>query len=170
MIIVRDMVLEDCAAVASIHVRGWQATYRGIMPDSFLDSLTIEQRTERWKNNFARNNSMNLVAEKTGRVMGFGGGGANRSLDVAPHLAHELWALYADPDCWGQGVGAAMLSEFSRRIQAPYLVWVATENLVGRKFYTRMGGQLLSLTKNEEVGGTQVPHVAFEFTKLSCAP
>lgn len=163
MIIVRDMVLEDCAAVASIHVRGWQAAYRGIMPDAFLDSLTIEQRTERWRNNFARNNSMNLVAERAGQVLSFGGGGVNRTLEKIPHLQHELWALYADPNHWGEGAGAAILNEFARRVQAPYLVWVATENHPARKFYTRMGGRLLSHTKDEEVGGALVPHVAMEF-------
>lgn len=163
MIIVRDMVLADCPAVASIHVRGWQATYRGIMPDSFLDALDITQRTERWQSNMGRNNSMNLVAERDGQIIGFGGGGVNRSLDLVPHLPSELWALYADPNLWGQGAGRAIMTEFATRVKSPYLVWVATQNHAARKFYERMGGQPLSYTKNEEVGGAQVPHVALQF-------
>jgi len=164
MIIVRDMVLGDSASVASIHVRGWQAAYRGIMPDAFLDSMDSTQRTERWRSTVIRNNSMNLVAERDGQVFGFGGGGVNRTLEKIPHLQHELWALYSDPDHWGQGAGAAIMNEFARRIQASYLVWVATENHPARKFYTRMGGRLLSHTKDEEVGGVLVPHVALEFS------
>lgn len=163
MIIVRDMELADCPAVASIHVRGWQAAYRGMMPDSFLDSLDISQRTERWQNNLGRNNCMNLVAEQDGQIMAFGGGGVNRSLSIVPHLPNELWALYTDPNLWGQGAGRAIMTEFATRIQTPYLVWVARENHPALKFYARMGGKQLTHTKNEEVGGGQVPHVALEF-------
>lgn len=164
MILVRDMGLDDSAAVASIQVRGWQAAYRGIMPDAFLDSMDITQRTERWRNTVLRNNSLNLVAERAGQVLGFGGGGANRTLEKIPHLQQELFALYADPDHWGAGIGGAILKEFARRVKAPYLVWVASENHPALRFYARMGGRLLSHTKDEEVGGAFVPHVALEFS------
>jgi len=36
MQIVRDARAEDAAAIAEVHVRAWQAAYRGLMPEDFL--------------------------------------------------------------------------------------------------------------------------------------
>lgn len=162
--IVRKMTLQDCEVVASIHVRGWQAAYRGIMDQAFLDALDISQRAERWRSYFNTGISrMNLVVEKDGKILAFGGGGANRTPDLVPEATGELWALYTDPDCWGHGCGTALLKEFRRCLGTSYCVWAARDNLVGIKFYEKNGGKLLSVTKNEEVGGASVPHVAFLF-------
>jgi hypothetical protein len=46
--IVRPATVEDAPAIAAIHVRVWQYAYRGIVPDSFLDSLSSERRTDQW--------------------------------------------------------------------------------------------------------------------------
>ncbi|HEY1808803.1 MAG TPA: hypothetical protein VGG42_09585 [Acidobacteriaceae bacterium] len=32
----------DAMAAARVHVRSWQAAYRGLMPDAFLDQLRPE--------------------------------------------------------------------------------------------------------------------------------
>lgn len=39
----------DCAAIASILVKSWQAAYRGIMPNELLDGLSVQQREEGWR-------------------------------------------------------------------------------------------------------------------------
>jgi GNAT superfamily N-acetyltransferase len=161
--LVREMVLADCSAVASIHVRGWQATYRGIMPDEFLNALSIEQRTERWQGNLARSNSLNLVAEEAGKILAFGGGAQNRTPDLVKDAPFELWALYADPDHWKQGAGFQLFSDFARRIGGAFVIWVARDNHIGRRFYERVGCRLQTATKDEEVGGVQVPHVAYVY-------
>ena len=164
MIIVRDMLVSDCDAIASIHVRGWQTAYQGIMEQSFLDALNVKQRGERWRQNLAAGNCpINLLAEADGKVLAFGGGGHNRTLDVVPEVTGELWALYTDPQCWGSGAGTALFKEFSHRIGHSFCIWVATENKIGRKFYEKMGARLHIASKLEEVGGTAVPHVAYTY-------
>lgn len=38
---VREMTLGDCDRVSEIRVRGWQSAYRGLMPQSYLDALSV---------------------------------------------------------------------------------------------------------------------------------
>ena len=45
--LIRPMTLADCERVGTIHTIGWQAGYRGILPDAFLDGLSVQDRIER---------------------------------------------------------------------------------------------------------------------------
>jgi hypothetical protein len=40
-------------ALAQIHVAAWQAAYRGVMADAFLDGLDVRQLAERWRQTLA---------------------------------------------------------------------------------------------------------------------
>jgi hypothetical protein len=40
---VRPATPDDADAIASVHVRSWQAAYRGIVPDAMLDALSIQR-------------------------------------------------------------------------------------------------------------------------------
>lgn len=46
---VRTARLKDAFALGSLHVRAWRHAYRGLMPDSLLDSLDEQQRIEQWR-------------------------------------------------------------------------------------------------------------------------
>ncbi|HUF94538.1 MAG TPA: hypothetical protein VMO52_00495 [Acidimicrobiia bacterium] len=46
----RTPEVRDAADLGSVHVRAWQAAYRGgLMPDEYLESLSAEQRAEMWR-------------------------------------------------------------------------------------------------------------------------
>ena len=45
----RRATVDDAPAIAGVHVRTWQAAYRGLMPQALLDSLTFERRRGWWK-------------------------------------------------------------------------------------------------------------------------
>jgi len=45
---VRRAVTADAPRIADLHVRGWQAGYRGLLPQSLLDALDPAQRVPRW--------------------------------------------------------------------------------------------------------------------------
>ena len=47
--LIRDAVDADADAVATIHHRGWVETYRGLLPDPYLDELTLEACLARWR-------------------------------------------------------------------------------------------------------------------------
>ena len=60
---VRSANLDDCAAIAAVHVRAWRAAYRGHMPDEFLDRLDIGERTEMWRKLSVKPGRVLLVLE-----------------------------------------------------------------------------------------------------------
>jgi hypothetical protein len=48
MVHVRPARPDDAAAVAGVHVRSWQAGYRGLLPDAYLEALRPEDRMDRY--------------------------------------------------------------------------------------------------------------------------
>jgi hypothetical protein len=44
----REAVCADAAGIARVHVASWQTTYRGIVPDAYLDGLTPQNRQRMW--------------------------------------------------------------------------------------------------------------------------
>lgn len=95
-LLIRDAGPADADAVASIHVRSWQAAYRGLIDQAFLDALSIADRAERWRGIFADPHPLTLgtlVAERDGTILGWTSFGASRDAEPAslaePHERPE---------------------------------------------------------------------------------
>ncbi|MFF8673649.1 GNAT family N-acetyltransferase [Streptomyces sp. NPDC015242] len=139
------MTLADCDRVAEIRVRGWQHAYRGMIPQSYLDGLSVAEDAERRRTHLAQADSgvVNLVAEDTeGEVVGWACHGPYREGEVRTADA-ELYALYVHPDHLGRGAGQALLAQSVSRCAAAghgrLLLWVLKENVRARRFYERAG-------------------------------
>ena len=46
---IRPARMEDVSEIAVVHVRSWQAAYRGLLPQACLDGLDPAQRTGQWE-------------------------------------------------------------------------------------------------------------------------
>lgn len=103
---IRPAVPGDAAAIARAHVASWQAAYRELLPPAFLDTLSVAERTELWRNSLAKKVPV-LIAEQDGEVAGFIALGPCRDQDAQPGI-WEIWALYLAPGCWSQGAGRAL--------------------------------------------------------------
>ncbi len=145
-LVVREADIEDAPAVAGIHVRAWLAAYRGLMPDEWLDDVTVEQRTQSWSEILAgaRDPGSTLVGEEAGvGVVGFCSVSLPcRDEDAGPGTA-EISALYIEPSRWRAGVGRALLAEALARLRAAewseVTLWVLAGNSPARAFYERFG-------------------------------
>ena len=51
--IIRDATLDDALGIAQVHVTTWKSGYRGLVPDSRLESLSVPLRAERWRKSLA---------------------------------------------------------------------------------------------------------------------
>ena len=84
-----------------------------------------------------------MLAEAGGRLIGFVDFGVCRDEDVAPGLVGELFAIYVRPDCWGRGVGLALMHEARTRLQrdgfGEVVLWVIEGNRRAIGFYERLG-------------------------------
>ena len=80
----RPAVPGDAMAVARVHVRAWQAAYRGMMPDGYLAGLRPEDRAQRYR--FASEDVRDpatVVAIEDETICGFATTGPARDPDVA---------------------------------------------------------------------------------------
>jgi hypothetical protein len=46
---VRVAGVEDAPAIANINLSSWLHAYRGIVPDTELDSMDVDSLTDQWK-------------------------------------------------------------------------------------------------------------------------
>ena len=48
-VVIRPARVKDALAIARVHIESWRATYPGIVPQHYIDSLNVEVFTERWR-------------------------------------------------------------------------------------------------------------------------
>ena len=167
---IRPADAADAVALARVHVRSWQTSYRGIVPDEFLDTLDqqLPVREERWRQLFGRaDRELVHVAEAEGAgVVGFARGGPAR----APHfgLDGELGALYLLREHQRHGLGRALVAAHAKALVAAgyrsMFVWVLTAN-PARSFYERLGGTRLG-TATDRVAGERLEETAYGWRDL----
>ncbi|MBO0511222.1 GNAT family N-acetyltransferase [Streptomyces beijiangensis] len=164
---IRDMTADDCHAVATVRVRGWQFAYAGLMPQPYLDALDIEAQAARRREVFegGRGKVVNVVAERDGEVIGWGCCGPYREDDGSPTADGELYALYLLPEHLSTGVGRALAAELTARAATagfPVLrLWVLKENARARRFYEKAGFAADGAEEPFEVDGVLVPEVRY---------
>jgi ribosomal protein S18 acetylase RimI-like enzyme len=160
---VRHARVEDAAALGRVHVRAWQAAYRGQLPDGYLDGLRAEERAAGWERGLQRDRARDpvLVAERDARVVGFAVVGAAED----PRGAGELYAINVDPDHWGTGAGRALLlaaqAELARLGYGEAVLWVLPGNRRARRFYQAAGWVADGAERSAEVQGVVVPEVRY---------
>jgi L-amino acid N-acyltransferase YncA len=162
-VVVRRATVDDAPAIAAIHVRAWQAAYRGIVPAAFLESLSVEDREARWRKNFADQASTMYVAEEPDGVVGWASVGGCRDPD-ATRATGELWAIYVAPSRWHHGVGRALWVRGKSHLEAAgfssVVVWVLEDNRPARRFYEAVGfAAEPDQTKVIEIGGAGLREV-----------
>jgi ribosomal protein S18 acetylase RimI-like enzyme len=161
---VRQASLDDARSIARVHVEAWRAAYRDLMPDAVLDefagsatdrasrSAALDAREARWRDNLVKTapDRRTAVCEKEGSIVGFATAGPGR----ASPIHGEIWAIYAAPDAWGQGVGRALLDDglaflAARGFDAIEL-WVLEGNLRAIRFYEIAGFRFDGAKKTED--------------------
>ncbi len=116
--VVRVAAPADAAAIARVRVDAWRSTYRGMIPDAYLDGMSVAESEAHWRRilQAAPGRFSVFVAVEGYEVVGFAAG-------------HVL-----DPPKLGcdAGHGATAL-----------LTWVIAGNRPARAFYEALGAELL---------------------------
>ena len=142
---IRQATLRDAKEIANVHVDSWRTTYRGIISDSYLNSLSYEQRIELWKRNVADEENYIVAAEnEDGEIVGFGTAGKrpeNKEWNTG-----DLTSIYLLEAYQGKGIGKLLLTElfryFTKRGYEKVFVEVLEENKT-RHFYEYYGAVLV---------------------------
>jgi GNAT superfamily N-acetyltransferase len=165
-----DMLLrlaepEDAIAVAGVHVRSWQAAYRKLLPDDYLDQLRPEDRAEKY--DFATLDPAKprtIVAAEEGLIHGFATTAPSRDPDLPGD--GELCALYVDPEYWGRGMGLALVTAarahlFEVGFRNAFL-WVLAGHARAERFYRIDRWAPDGLQRTDSVWGITVNEVRYQ--------
>jgi ribosomal protein S18 acetylase RimI-like enzyme len=158
----------DARTIAEVHVRSWQAAYRGVVTDEFLDSLDVDRRAEMIEGAIRDESKGLLVAEQDGHVAGF-------SMLAASYDEGwgEVLAIYASPDHWGVGVGYELMAASVEWLQEQgyqrAMLMVLENNPRARTFYERQGWSLGKRIRIENIGGRDLTEVRYEKDPLDAA-
>jgi len=155
---IREADPRDADQIAQVHVRSWQAAYRGLISQEVLDTMSVAKRAETWSEIIATPAPLHislLVAERGDRVIGWASLGAGR--DPGLQAQGEVYGIYVDPDEWSTGCGHALLLAAEQRIaeaghDTAYL-WVLDGNSRADTFYARHGWTEDGSTKTDERAG-----------------
>jgi len=114
----------DEAAAIALWLRSWQAAY------PLLDfAARRDWWRERWRNELVPSAKI-VIAETDGEMIGF--------VTVDPRTRY-LDQLVVAPQCWGSGVGAALIAEAKRLSPSGLDLDVNTDNARAIRFYVREG-------------------------------
>lgn len=104
---VRPATQRDAKAIAEIHVNARQAAFKAVVPGEKLPPLSVEKSQAYWREAIEFAEPQVYVAVDDGQVVGFVGFDRSRD-NKTPPTTGEIWAIYAAPSHWGQGVGLAL--------------------------------------------------------------
>jgi GNAT superfamily N-acetyltransferase len=170
-IVVRPAGADDARSIAEINVAGWRAAYRGLMPDEFLDSLSVDQRELAWRSRLESGEDAGdpaWVAELNGAPIGYLASGPPRDDDVEASSA-EIYAVYVAPDRWRAGAGRRLMetaaSEWWRRGATSLRLWVLEGNSGARAFYESLGWVADGSRKSFDMGGFATVEVRYRLAR-----
>lgn len=159
MIRIRPARVDEAGALATVHVQSWQAAYGGLIPQGYLDNLSVARRQDGWKRILAATawpSMGTLVAEVDGRVVAFVSISPSRDEDQDSARVGEVTSIYALPEEWGRGVGRALMnSAIATLIEAGFssaTLWVLAGNARARRFYESCSWRPDGAMKQEDRG------------------
>ena len=164
--LVRRASRGDLLAVAQVHVLTWQTCYRGLMPDAFLDGLSVSEREASWQKFLEQPQRVLLVCRAERKTVGFASFGMTRDSDRDPASVGELYAIYVVPEFWGRGCGRALWQRARKDLLragfSEVTLWVLEANARAREFYQRQGFHRdPAASKEAHVSGVKLPEVRY---------
>jgi GNAT superfamily N-acetyltransferase len=148
MLTIRPAEVDDASAIARVHVETWRSTYDGIIPQHYLDSMTVQNRTIVWVRLLERSGPgfTTLVSEDHDhQIIGFVSGGPLRHRD--DRYQAEISSLYVlrshHRESHGRRLFLAAADRMAKRGLNGLFVWVLADN-PWRGFYETLGGELVS--------------------------
>ena len=134
--------LENAYDVAYIHVNSWKAAYKGIVPDEYLNGLSVEKSAQKFKEIKAKgiaHHYLMYVDKRPSGVLVY-----SKSFDEdTDEGTADIGAIYFLPEYWGKGLGTKLMdfgiSEIKKAGYNAVTLWVLEQNIRARKFYEKKG-------------------------------
>ena len=169
-LIIRNILPEEIYEYSSCNISSWRSGYKGIIPDDFLDNLSVEEKAEKTRKymNESEGNPY-YCAVYDNKIIG------NlviiKSRDEDKTNTGEIVAFYLLEEFWGKGYGREMMDfAIEKLTNAGYdeiILWVLEENKRARRFYEKCGF-VFDGTKKEIIIGKPLIEVRYTLKFQSC--
>jgi ribosomal protein S18 acetylase RimI-like enzyme len=124
----RKANLKDSTGLAYVHVHSWRTTYEGIVSHEYLQSLSIEEREQKWVQILSGSHHTYVCEVDDGKIVGFVSFGKERSGE----FEGELYAIYLLEEYQGKGIGKELFGIAATGLKKQgynsMWVWVLKEN------------------------------------------
>lgn len=140
----RPATPDDAEAIETVRIATWKACYRGIVPDDYLDSLTVKSSRVAGLRTAIDRAEMggSLVAVAGSRTVAMGSAGPPQDGRLQKGIG-EILAVYVLPDWQGRGVGRALLERLTYGLRAlgyrSAILWTLRDRGATRRFYEANG-------------------------------
>jgi GNAT superfamily N-acetyltransferase len=168
---IRQVALEDAKEIASVGIKTWQTSYRGIFPGEKLDDMTWKDNTVKWTNIIREelknpDVEMFVVEDSHNKIIGYAGGGIYTTDSL---YDCEIARIYIIEEYQHIGIGRRLFNKlldfFLSKNWNTMIIWVLKDS-VYRSFYDKMGGTP-SKTMMYEKWGTQYDLVGYVWKNIS---
>jgi GNAT superfamily N-acetyltransferase len=158
-LVVRRARPADAAAIARVQVQSWHETYTGIIPQPYLDQLSVLTEERKWRRTLS-SGGWAFIAEWDQTMVGFGSGGLSR---VRRDITGEIYVLYVLSEYQGRGIGRALFDvchyELGRCGHHGLLIWVLADN-PACGFYEHLGG-VIAGENRAHIAGARLRELAY---------
>lgn len=170
--LIRKAKISDANILAKIRVDAWRTTYKGIVSDEYLNSLSYTEQEKRWINTItnAENDKKSIfVAEdNVNGIVGFTTFGGERNEDSL--YQGELYAIYILKEHQNRGIGKLLFNSVVENLNNmnynSMIIWALEQNIKACRFYELMGG----IRVNEQyitIGDDTLKEVAYGWNNLN---
>ena len=140
-IFIRKVLPKEAPEFAVNQIACWQASYRGIISDQYLNNMSIDDMTERNRLILSDDSYVCYCMEHNKKMIGRLV--ISKSRDEDKPDAGEIAAMYLIDAYWGKGYGRQMMDFSIRELKRigydEVFIWVLETNGRGRRFYERCG-------------------------------
>lgn len=142
---IRNAAIEDALAIARVNYLTWLDAYRGIVPDSELDSLNLELLTDQWTQNIsvADSRSGTFVVMKGATLIAYSRFYPSVDPDDDQARVATIGSMYVRPEFQRRGVGRklmrAVLEAAKERDYTETTLHVLAANQRAQEFYENLG-------------------------------
>ena len=164
---IRPATLADVDAIAALHAESWRASYRGILPDEFLDGPVEDDRSSHWyelMEGVGEGRTV-FVTEAGDGLSGFASVARSSEQGFDGYVEH----IHVRPDLKGAGIGRQLMAAVANRLiemgcASAYLL-VFDGNRRAVRFYLGLGAKSTPLGM-EDMAGRQIPRLRMAWSDL----
>lgn len=132
---------ENLDNIAQLYVRNHKSTYKGLLSDEYLDSLTVENAKNRWADYLRNEKNRIWVAFEDGIFLGFVASTADNEIENTWYLD----SLHVNENARGKGVGTALIKTVMEyAVEKGYnsmSICVVKGNEKAKNLYAKLGAE-----------------------------